>query len=116
MWIIRWLLIIVAVTVLIGFAVQNSDVKVPVVFYKWETVNDLALWLVLYIAFVAGMLFSFLLAVIHIIKTKLEHKKCKRQVEKLKKELKDMRNVSVEEAWATPKTSSEKSLPESKED
>lgn len=101
MWIIRWLFIILIVAVLVGFAVQNSDVRVPIVFYKWKTVHDLALWLVLYISFVAGMLFSFLFAVYRIIKMKLENSKNKKKIEKLEKELKNMRNVSVEEAWAT---------------
>ena len=115
MWIIRWFFIIIIVTVLIGFAVQNSDEKVPIFFYKWKTVQDLALWLVLYIAFVAGMLFSFSVAVFRIIKTKLENSKLKKKVEKLEKELKTLRNVSVEEAWAAP-ASDTKSIAKSDEE
>jgi|GEM_PF-883361 len=98
MWIIKWILIVVAVIIFIGFAVQNADVHVPIKFYKWETVNDIPLWLVMYISFAAGIIFWLLVSLYQVLAFKAENRRYRKQVEKLQNELKRLRNVSVEDA------------------
>ncbi len=100
MWIIKWILIVAVVIVFIGFAVQNADVHVPIKFYKWETINPVSLWIVIYISFAAGIIFWLLVSLYQVLSFKAENRRCRKQVEKLQNELKRLRNVSVEDAMA----------------
>lgn len=97
MWIIKWVLLVIAIVFLIGFAMQNADVSVPIRFLKWETVNDLPLWLVMYISFVAGMVFWLAVSIYQVILLKSENRKCQRKIKNLENELNKLRNVSVED-------------------
>lgn len=100
MWFIRWILTLVAVVVLIGFAMQNSDVQVPLRFYKWETVNDLPLWLVMYLSFIAGIIFWLLVSLYQIIVLKAENRRQLKRAQTLERELHRLRNAAVEDMLA----------------
>jgi len=98
MWIVKWILIVVAVVFLIGFAMQNADVTVPIRFFKWETINDLPLWLVMYLSFIAGMIFWLGVSIYQVIVLKSESRKWQKKVKSLESELNRLRNVSVEDS------------------
>ena len=104
MWFLRWILTLIAVVVLIGFAMQNADVQVPIRFYKWETVNDLPLWLVMYLSFVAGMIFWLLVSLYQIIVLKAENRRQLKRTQALERELHRLRNAAVED-MLTPESS-----------
>lgn len=98
MWIVKWILIVIAVIFVIGFAMQNAAVSVPIKFYKWETINDLPLWLVMYISFVAGMIFWLGVSIYQVISLKGESRRWQKKVKNLESELNRLRNVSVEDS------------------
>lgn len=98
MWILKWILIVIAVIFVIGFAMQNADVTVPIKFYKWETIQDLPLWLVMYLAFIAGMVFWLLVSIYQVLSLRSENRKQQKRIKKLEQELNQLRNVSVEDA------------------
>jgi uncharacterized integral membrane protein len=98
MWIVKWILIVVAVIFLIGFAMQNADVRVPIRFFKWETVNDLPLWLIMYISFVAGMVFWLGVSIYQVVSLKNSVRKWQKKTKQLESELNRLRNVSVEDS------------------
>ncbi len=100
MWIIRWILTLLAVAFLIGFAMQNADVHVPIRFYRWETINDLPLWLVMYVSFIAGMIFWFFVSLFQILGLKTAQRRYVRRIRSLENELKSLRNAAVEEVLA----------------
>ena len=106
MWVIRWIFIVVAVIFLIGFAMQNAAVTVPIKFYKWETVNALPLWLVMYASFVAGMVFWLIVSIVQVLNLRKQARQAEKRADKLQAELKRLRNVSVEDAMIPEKTAS----------
>ncbi len=106
MWVIRWIFIVAAVIFLIGFAMQNASVTVPIKFYKWETVNELPLWLVMYASFAAGMVFWLIISIVQVLSLRKQARQAEKRAEKLQAELKRLRNVSVEDAMIPEKTSS----------
>ena len=109
MWIIRWIVSAILVILIIGFAMQNTDVMVPVKFWKWQTSTDLPLWVVMYASFVTGMLFWVVISIIQMVGLRSENRAQKKEVKKLKDELNRLRNVSVEESLITPTQKSLKS-------
>lgn len=98
MWIIKWILILFAVVFLIFFAMHNTDIRVPIRFFKWETVNDLPLWLVIYLSFTAGMVFWLAVSIYQVISLKGENRKWRKKTKNLESELNRLRNVSVEDS------------------
>ena len=97
MWVVKWILIVVAVIFVIGFAMQNAAVSVPIKFYKWETVNDLPMWLIMYISFIAGMIFWLGVSIYQVLSLKAESRRWHKKTKALEGELNRLRNVSVEE-------------------
>ena len=97
MWVIKWILMLLAVVFLIGFAMQNADVHVPIRFYKWETINDLPLWVVMYLSFIAGMIFWLVVSIYQMVGLKAENRKSLKRAKLLEQELNRLRNAAVEE-------------------
>lgn len=109
MWLVRWILMLVAVVFLIGFAMQNSAVEVSLRFYKWETINDLPLWLVMYLSFIAGMIFWLLISVYQILGLKAEQRKQLKRTKALEQELNRLRNAAVEDMLLSDSPTADKS-------
>ena len=98
MWIVKWIIGAILVILIIGFAMQNSTELVPVKFWKWETMQDLPLWVVMYISFTAGILFWVIISIYQMLGLKIENRKVRKELRKLKEELDRLRNVSIEES------------------
>ncbi|MDZ7260797.1 MAG: LapA family protein [candidate division KSB1 bacterium] len=96
MWIVRWLLWAVLMLLIIYFAIQNTAQNVTVSFIKWES-PKLPLWVVMYLSFAAGVLVWVFASIVRIMQMKTELKKVIKENKKLKEELDQMRNVSIEE-------------------
>ncbi|MBN1464797.1 LapA family protein [candidate division KSB1 bacterium] len=109
MWIIKWIVIVLVVIFLIGFAMQNADVNVPLRFLKWETVNDMPLWLIMYLSFVAGMIFWLAISIYQVISLKNESRRWRKRIKQLESELNRLRNVSVEDSVVADPASPEAS-------
>ena len=107
MWIIKWILIVISVVFLIGFAMQNADISVPINFYKWTTEPQLPLWMVMYLSFIAGMIFWLGVSIYQVLSLKGENRKVHKKMKSLEDELNRLRNVSVEDAVLSDAASSD---------
>ncbi len=98
MWILRWVASAIIILAVLGFALQNNAQTVQVVFLqgKWMS-PPLPLWVVIYLSFGAGVLFWLLVSIFQVFQLKGEIRRIRRQNANLKKELDDLRNVSIEE-------------------
>lgn len=97
MWVLKWILTAFFIAFAIGFAMQNSEQHVNVIFFKWQSI-DLPLWIVMYVAFIAGMFFWLFVSIYRVIHLNFENHKCRKEIAKLQAELYYMRNASVEES------------------
>ena len=67
MWAIKWILAVVIVLMVLGFALQNNQQQANVVFVKgmWEFEN-VQLWMVIYISFAFGVLFWLVVSIFQV--------------------------------------------------
>lgn len=98
MLIVKWVFMAIAVIFLIFFAMYNADISVPIKFFKWQTIHDLPLWMVMYLSFIAGLVFWLLVSIFQLVSLKNENRKCRKKIGNLESELNRLRNVSVEDA------------------
>ena len=103
MSIVRWVLIALLILVVLGFALQNQSETVSVRILKWQS-PVLPLYMILYIAFAAGLLFWVLMSAMTFIKLKSDVVKAQRENKKLAQELNRMRNVSIHEGSEATET------------
>jgi uncharacterized integral membrane protein len=98
MWILRWVVSAVVILAVLGFALQNTTQTVTVVFLQgmWQS-PPLPLWVVIYLSFGAGVLFWLLVSIFQVFQLKGEIRRIRRDNARLKKELDDLRNISIEE-------------------
>jgi uncharacterized integral membrane protein len=96
MSIVRWILIALLILVVLGFALQNQSETVSVRILKWQS-PVLPLYMILYAAFAAGLLFWVLMSAMTFLKLKGDVVKAQRENKKLTQELNRMRNVSIHE-------------------
>ncbi|HDQ46366.1 MAG TPA: LapA family protein [bacterium] len=101
MWIFRWLLIAVVMLLILGFALQNQEQTVSVNILNYSTPN-LPLYLILYIAFGAGLLLWVAVSMVHVLKLKGEIHRIQKENKKIREELNRMRNMGVVEDENTP--------------
>ena len=96
MWIIRWILVALFIVVILGFALQNQEATVSVEILKWKS-PVLPLYLFLYISFIAGLIFWWLISILHIVKLKGNNLHFQRENHKIRNELDRLRNANIEE-------------------
>lgn len=108
MWFVRWILTFVLAAVLIAFAMQNSQVAVTVRFWHWETVNDVPLWVVMYVSFFAGIFVWAAVSLFQILGLKAANRRQARRIRALENELKHLRNAAVEDVLSPESLEEEK--------
>ena len=96
MWIIRWIVLLLLMLLIIGFAMLNTDQKASVSFYWWQTI-DLPLWVIMYLSFGVGMIVWFIVSLFQVLSHKHDIRKLKKENRQLKDELDRMRNVTIDE-------------------
>jgi uncharacterized integral membrane protein len=96
MWILRNLVIIVLISLIIGFVIYNSNEKVSVNLYGKEYF-DVPLIFVTFWAMVVGMIISFALGVSYYFRTYSELRNQKDENRKLLEEITALRNLPLEE-------------------
>lgn len=97
MWILRWLLGAVTIIVVLGFALQNQEQTASVMILKWQS-PVLPLYIYLYFAFGAGLLFWALLTAVNMIKLKGNIHRLQKENQKIRAELNRLRNIDIDEA------------------
>ncbi len=96
MWMLKWLGIAILLILLRGFSIQNLDQTVDIDFLFWSF-QDVPLIVVIFEAFIAGMLVWFVIALVNELKLRSELKQTNRQLDELGGELQAMRNMPLEE-------------------
>ncbi len=96
MWILRTLVIIVLITLIVGFAIYNSDERISVNLYGKEYF-DVPMIFVAFWALVVGMLISFALGIGYYFKMYSELHNQRRENQKLLEEITALRNLPLEE-------------------
>lgn len=96
MWIIKWILGALILLLIIGFAIQNTEQTASVRFIKWES-QELPLWVFMYISFGVGMVVWLIFSIFRVVGLKAETRRVKKENKRLKEELDNLRNVSIEE-------------------
>ena len=95
MWVARWILIATVIILILGLALQNDDL-VELSFFTWKS-GPIPIYMVLYIAFAAGMVVFLLLSIFHSVQQSLVIKKQKKTIRKLETELEKMKATAVED-------------------
>jgi uncharacterized integral membrane protein len=96
MWILRNLVVIVLISLIIGFAIYNSNEKVLVNLYGKEY-YDVPIIFVAFWAMVVGMIISFALGVSYYFRVHSELRNQKNENRKLLEEITALRNLPLEE-------------------
>lgn len=96
MWILRNLVVIVLISLIIGFVIYNSNERVSVNLYGREY-YEVPLIFVAFWAMVVGMVISFALGVSYYFKTYSELRNQKGENRKLLDEIIALRNLPLEE-------------------
>jgi len=96
MWIIRTLVIIVLITLIVGFAIYNSDERISVNLYG-KVYYGIPMVFVAFWALVAGMIVSFALGVGYYFRMYSEMRNQKTENKKLLEEITALRNLPLEE-------------------
>ncbi|MBZ0263131.1 LapA family protein [bacterium] len=89
MWIVRWVLLVLAIVAVLGFALQNQQGEVEIQFLKWST-GEIPLYLALFAAFAFGMVTFLLISVFSHLQVLSELGKVKKQKKKLDAELEEV--------------------------
>ena len=96
MWILRNLVVIVLISLIIGFVIYNSNERVAVNLYGREYF-DVPLIFVAFWAMVVGMVISFALGVSYYFRTYSEWRNQKEENRRLLEEITALRNLPFEE-------------------
>lgn len=96
MWAVRMLLIIVFLLLAIGFFVYNAAERVDIMIVSTRFV-DVPLITVVLLAFGAGMLASFILAVTYFFKISSDARGHRREARRLRAEITALRNRQIEQ-------------------
>jgi uncharacterized integral membrane protein len=96
MWILRTLVVIVLITLIVGFAIYNSDERISVNLYGQEY-YDVPMIFVAFWALVVGMVISFALGVSYYFRMYSELRNQRGENQKLIEEITALRNLPLEE-------------------
>ncbi len=94
MWIVRWILIATIIIVILGLALQNDDL-VELSFFTWQS-GKIPVYMVIYIAFAAGMIVFMLLAIFRSVQQSLVISRNKKTIRKLQEELDKIKSATSE--------------------
>ncbi len=98
MWVIKWILAVVVILVVLGFALANSEQVVTVVFLPnvWQYGN-VQLWMVIYASFASGVLFWLIVSVFQVLQLKGEIRRLNKLNNEMQNELDSLRNLPIGE-------------------
>jgi uncharacterized integral membrane protein len=95
MGILRAFLILIVVTIIIGFSVYNAGPRVDVDLIRAQ--YNVPLVVVVYWSFLAGMVVAFLLVLSYILKMQTERRRDRADRRHLEQEVSTLRNRTIEE-------------------
>lgn len=98
MWAVKWVLAVVVILLVFGFALQNTNQETHVVFLRnaWEYQN-VQLWMVIYVSFGLGVLFWLAVSIFQVLQLKGEIRKMHKRNLEMQHELESLRNLPISE-------------------
>jgi uncharacterized integral membrane protein len=96
MWAVRYLLLLILIVVILGFAILNSSQRV-LINLPHTSLPGVPLTVVILCAFCVGMLVSFVLMVAQALKMSGQVRQRRKRVQQLEMELAALRNRSLED-------------------
>ncbi|MFQ5864104.1 MAG: lipopolysaccharide assembly LapA domain-containing protein [bacterium] len=98
MWLIKWILAVLVILVILGFALQNSSQEVTVVLFQnvWQY-ESVQLWMVIYASFAFGVLFWLIVSVFQVLQLKAEIRRLYKANNEMQNELDSLRNLPIGE-------------------
>jgi uncharacterized integral membrane protein len=96
MWLIRWIVFIFFFLLILLFALQNQSQEVAVRLLNWQS-PTLPLYLIVYLAFAAGIVFWLLFSAGVILRLKGRMRRLQKEDGKIREELNRLRNAAIEE-------------------
>ena len=97
MWFVRALIILIGIVALLWLGMQNAGHKVEFNFFTRDF-GALNLNLFMLLVFIAGMVFSFLIAAVNEFQLRRQIGRYRRDVQRLERELSALRNLPLEDA------------------
>jgi uncharacterized integral membrane protein len=97
MWFLRNLVWLVIMVLVVGFAILNVHETVSAVQLPGHLYKNLPANVVLFVAFVLGMLTAFALTLFHQLKVRAVVGRIRRENQELKRELSQLRNLPLED-------------------
>lgn len=101
MWIIRWFFILSVMILVLFIAIQNANETSRFTFFSQAYLN-VPLIILLFAAYVVGMITWFIIAVIQNMQLKIEIRNLRKETVQLQHELDDLRNISIDEDGEEP--------------
>ncbi len=96
MWMLKWLGVALLLILLLGFSMLNLDQLVDIDLFFWQF-QEVPLILVIFEAFIIGMLVWFLIAFVNEIKLRGQLRSLSRDRDEVHEELQALRNQPLEE-------------------
>ena len=96
MWVVRWTIIGLVMLAILGFAMQNTEL-VKLTVWTWHP-DAMPLYLVAYFAFAAGILVAAMVAAINQVQHRVVLSRTRKEIQRLKDELTQLRRVALDDA------------------
>ena len=98
MWVLRWLVAALIILLILGFALQNNEKQISIIFIKglYET-DALPIWVIVYGSFALGMVFWLFFSIFQVLGLKGQIRKMRHENQRIQKELNNLRNLSIED-------------------
>ncbi len=96
MWMLKWLGVALLLILLLGFSMLNLDQFVDINLFFWQF-DNVPLILVVFEAFVAGMLVWFIIAFINELRLRRQLRTLSRDRDQVHEELQTLRNQPLDE-------------------
>lgn len=97
MWLVKNLLWLLIMILVVGFAILNMKETVSAVHLPGSTYASLSANVVIFTAFVVGMVVAFLLVLFQMLRIRSGMTSLRRENENLKRELSQLRNLPLED-------------------
>jgi len=97
MWLVRNLAWLAIMIIVVGFSILNVNERVTAIRLPGAVYEQVSLNVVLFVAFVAGMLVAFVLTLVQQLKGRATQNRLNRENQNLKEELRALRNLPLED-------------------
>jgi len=95
-WLIKTLLIIILIGLIVGFVIYNSHQQITIDFFGKQYL-EVRMISVIFLSFIIGMLVTFILVILFVMRLQGQLRNQKRENKKLLEEITALRNMPLED-------------------